>query len=169
MSENVRSRMCAHAPSEDSDQPAHARSLIRIFTGHILDSQRCKVFLSMRATKILIAVWQSLRCPHEGAFHPCLCEMHPVKIQISLRIRAVWLESSLGTFWTAKDAKFLRHAGNKNSDCSLTESSLSVWRSFSSLLVWNAPSEDSDQPAHSRNLIRIFTGHILDSQGCKVS
>ena len=31
------------------------------------------------------------------------------------------------------------------------------------------PSEDSDQPAISRSLIRIFTGHILDSQGCKVS
>ena len=32
-----------------------------------------------------------------------------------------------------------------------------------------APSEDSDQPVHSRSLIRIFTGHILDREGCKVS
>ena len=32
-----------------------------------------------------------------------------------------------------------------------------------------APSEDSDQPAHSRSLTRIFTGRILDSQGRKVS
>ena len=32
-----------------------------------------------------------------------------------------------------------------------------------------APSEDSDQTAHSRSLIRIFTERILDSQGCKVS
>ena len=32
-----------------------------------------------------------------------------------------------------------------------------------------SPSEDSDQPAHSRSLIRIFTGRILDSQDCKVS
>ena len=32
-----------------------------------------------------------------------------------------------------------------------------------------APSEYSDQPHHSRNLIRIFTGRILDSQRCKVS
>ena len=31
------------------------------------------------------------------------------------------------------------------------------------------PSEDSDQPAHSRSLIRIFTGRILDSQVSKVS
>ena len=30
-----------------------------------------------------------------------------------------------------------------------------------------APSEDSDQPAHSRSLIKILTGRILDSQGCK--
>ena len=29
--------------------------------------------------------------------------MRPVKIQISLRIRAVWLESSLGAVWIAKD------------------------------------------------------------------
>ena len=32
-----------------------------------------------------------------------------------------------------------------------------------------AHSEDSDQPAHSRRLIRIFTVRILNSQGCKVS
>ena len=32
-----------------------------------------------------------------------------------------------------------------------------------------AASEDSDQPAHSRSLIRILSGRILDSQGCKVS
>ena len=31
------------------------------------------------------------------------------------------------------------------------------------------PSEDSDQTAHSRSLIRIFTGRILDSQFCKTS
>ena len=33
--------------------------------------------------------------------------MRPAKIQISLRIRAVWSESSLGAFWIAKDAAFL--------------------------------------------------------------
>ena len=30
-------------------------------------------------------------------------------------------------------------------------------------------SEDSNKPAHSHSLIRIYTGHILNSQGCKVS
>ena len=34
------------APSEDSNQPAHSRSLIRIFIGRFLDSQWCKVYLS---------------------------------------------------------------------------------------------------------------------------
>ena len=37
------------------------------------------------------------------------------KIQISLRIHAIWSESSLGTFWIANDAKFL-HADNKEFD-----------------------------------------------------
>ena len=32
-----------------------------------------------------------------------------------------------------------------------------------------APSEDSDQTAHSRSLIRIFTGRNLDSKGRNVS
>ena len=32
-----------------------------------------------------------------------------------------------------------------------------------------APSEDSDQPAHSRSLNRIFTGGIFDGLGCKDS
>ena len=38
--------------------------------------------------------------------------VHPAKIQISLRIRAVWSESSLGALWITKDAKCL-HADNE--------------------------------------------------------
>ena len=41
--------------------------------------------------------------------------MRPVKIQISLRIRAVWSESSLGAFGIAKIAKIF-HANNENTD-----------------------------------------------------
>ena len=41
--------------------------------------------------------------------------MRTVKIQISLRMRVVWLESSLSAFWIAKDAKFLQ-AENEDSD-----------------------------------------------------
>ena len=37
------------------------------------------------------------------------------KIPISLRIRALWSDSSLGAFWKAKDARFL-HVCNEDSD-----------------------------------------------------
>ena len=53
--------------------------------------------------------------------------VRPTKTQISLRIRAVWLESLL-----------------------------SAWRSVASMAIQNAPSEDSDQTAHMRSLIWIF-------------
>ena len=36
-------------------------------------------------------------------------------------------------------------------------------------ILTRAPGDDSDQPAHSRSLIRNFTGRILDSQGCRLS
>ena len=55
--------------------------------------------------------------------------VRPTKTQISLRIRAVW-----------------------------SESSLSAWRNFASLAIQKAPSEDSDQTARMRRLIRIFAG-----------
>ena len=60
-----------------------------------------------------------------------LAHVLPVKIQISLRVRAVWSESSFGAFWIAKDAKFL-HADN----------------------------EDSDQTAQVRRLIWVFFGYM---------
>ena len=41
--------------------------------------------------------------------------VHPAKIKISLSFRAVWSESSLGIFWIAKNAKFLR-ADNEDFD-----------------------------------------------------
>ena len=41
--------------------------------------------------------------------------VRPAKIQISLRIRAGWSESSLGAFWIAKEAKLL-HEDNEDSD-----------------------------------------------------
>ena len=41
--------------------------------------------------------------------------VRPAKIQISLRIRAMWSESSLGAFWIAKSTIFL-YAGNEDSD-----------------------------------------------------
>ena len=41
--------------------------------------------------------------------------VRPAKIQISLCIRTVWLESHVGIFWITKDAMFLQ-ADNENSD-----------------------------------------------------
>ena len=55
----------------------------------------------------------------------------PTKSQISMRICAVWLASSL-----------------------------SAWRNFVSLAIQNAPCEDSDQTARMRSLILIFAGRI---------
>ena len=55
--------------------------------------------------------------------------MRRAQIQISLRIRTVLSESSLGAFWIAKDAKFL-----------------------------DADNEDSDQTARMRRLICVFAG-----------
>ena len=38
------------------------------------------------------------------------------------------------------------------------------------MFLWTCvPSEDSDQPENLCSLIKIFSRHILDSQGCKVS
>ena len=58
--------------------------------------------------------------------------VHPTKTQISLRIRAVWSESSLSAF-----------------------------RKIVSLTIENAPSEDSDQTAQMRRLIWIFAGRTF--------
>ena len=55
--------------------------------------------------------------------------VRPTNTQISLRIRAVWSESS----WSA-------------------------WRNVTALSIQNAPSGDSDQTARRRRLIWIFAG-----------
>ena len=52
--------------------------------------------------------------------------LRPAKIQIRLRIRAVWSESSLGAFWIANDATFL-YAGNEDfDDCADAHADLSL-------------------------------------------
>ena len=52
--------------------------------------------------------------------------VRPVKIQISLRIRAVWSESSLGAFWIAKDEKSSHADNGDRSDCSDAQADLSL-------------------------------------------
>ena len=57
-------------PSEDSDQPVHSCSLIRIFTGHILGSQRCKVFHAENIATMAIdkALFSSKNCRYLSYF-----------------------------------------------------------------------------------------------------
>ena len=62
--------------------------------------------------------------------------VRPARIQISLRIRAVKLESSLGAFWIAKCSKCLL-----------------------------ADNEDSNQTARMHSLIRVFVGRIYHMVG----
>ena len=88
-------------------------------------------------------------------------------------------ESSLSTFTIAKDwiAKYF-HADNEDrlSDClgakaDRTESSLGAFWIVRIAKYLLADNEDSDdQTAWMHGQIRIFTGHIYDSQGldCKV-
>ena len=54
--------------------------------------------------------------------------VRPAKIQIRLRISAVWSESSLGAFWITKDAKFL-HTDNEDTDQTAQMRKL-IWCSF---------------------------------------
>ena len=56
-----------------------------------------------------------MRCNVRNRTFGHVCQ---TKIQISLRIRAVWSDSSLGTFWITNEAKFL-HVDNEDSDQTL--------------------------------------------------
>ena len=58
---NFRKRNFGRAPSEDSDQPAHSRSLIRIFTGAFWIATDTKVFF-MRTMKTLIRLRGCVDC-----------------------------------------------------------------------------------------------------------
>ena len=53
--------------------------------------------------------------------------------------------------------------------CDKDKKDVQMNRIVRKLTFGRVPSEDSDQPAHSRSLIRILAMRILDSQGCKVS
>ena len=57
----------------------------------------------------------------------------------------------------------------KDSKCCLLQLWLALRWAMRNWIFRCAISEDSDQPAHLCSLIRIFSGHILDGQGCKVS
>ena len=58
--------------------------------------------------------------------------VRPEEIQISLRIRVVWSDSSLGTFWIAEDVKFL-HADNIDCD----QTALPLFRNLRKRTFWH--------------------------------
>ena len=78
--------------------------------------------------KIMLRENSDIKISHNGRKRT-IGHLRPAKIQISLRVRAVWSESSPGAFWIAQDAYFL-HADN----------------------------EDSNQTARMRRLIWVFAG-----------
>ena len=117
--------------------------------------------------------------------------MRSVKTLINLSIRAVWSESSLITY-AFYSLRAIQRGINENpcpgepwmdvqadlSLCWLHRSYYKVWRALAQKYIFvhepqsqktylrkRAPRKDSDQPANSHRLIRIFIGNILDSQG----
>ena len=149
------------APSEDSDQPVHYRSLIRIFTVRAFDSQKCKV--SSREQRRL---WSD--CAHAQA-DLSLRWAHMVGVRFQmLRIKCFKkkgvrfhqnksytsnIDSYLKTYRNLSrsidrykmKAKSLKISGLKITKPSRTENNLSC-----------ANSVDSDQPAHPRSLITVY-------------
>ena len=94
----------------------HTVIVNQTFTGIILESYFCLRIANVNTTdwtdcKNNLYWRQSTNKPKR----PKAWHVRPAKIQISLHIRAVWSESSLSAFWTAKDAKFL-HANNEDCD-----------------------------------------------------
>ena len=79
--------------------------------------------------------------------------MRPAKIQISLRIRAVWSESSLSTFWEANDVEFL-HADNEDwSDSMDAQANLS--------LRWVHMSEGTFSPVTAHIISKAILNYFL--------
>ena len=89
------------------------------------DAKNRFVFFDFVRKHKLLCIWQHSTNEPQRTFE----NKHQTKIQISLRICAVWSESSLCAFWIGKGAKFL-HVNN----------------------------EDLDQTARMRRLIWVFVG-----------
>ena len=73
----------------------------------------------------------ALHCSHEQYINRNFRKrtfgyMRPANVQFSLRIRAVWSESSLGAFWIVMDAKFLNADKDDWSDCAHAQTDLSL-------------------------------------------
>ena len=95
--------------------------------------------------------------------------MRTANFWINLHIHAVWSESSLGTFWIAKDAKFL-NADNEDSD----QTARLAYLSGMFLILWLMRSAWRFlKPALvncSKAIGKLFLGtkHISKMEGCHV-
>ena len=58
-----------------------------------------------------------------------------------------------------------KRGAHRNKPCMIQQ----LERNFRIYLRTRASNKDSDQPAHSHSLIRIYPERILDSPGCKIS
>ena len=118
----------AGAPSEDSDQPRHLPSLIRVFAVHMKNALVLSYRLS--AQQRLWSDWADAQADlslcwahmplcwfcHEAAQYLALCKQNDMSRSMTSPTK--WSrrsESSLCTQWEAKDPRFL-HADSKDSD-----------------------------------------------------
>ena len=87
MVRNGTKRTFRHAPSEDSDQPAHSRSLIRIFTGRILESEGCKVCSCGKEDSDQTARMRRLICPRLAHISEDTFSLIAVQMSVILTIQ----------------------------------------------------------------------------------
>ena len=89
---------------------------------------------------LCLEAWYLSRCPLKGTSrHAC-----PSKTQISLRIRTVWSESSMGALWVAKDPRFYR------------------WKTKTLIRLWGcADWFQSSLYVHANLYLKLGTGSIL--------
>ena len=156
-----------YQPSKESSHPVHERSMIRINDGQTVANKtpypsscaqrwlriRCADSLADRSfcwSHISRTTTDDFQCAHELAGLGNLCFVARLHFKQSCfddnKRFLQWLNSTQ----LADRHLFLKATHNPQRQIC-------------------ASSDDSDQPARSRSLIRIFTGHILDSQGCKLS
>ena len=117
-----------------------------------------------------------------GTAFPTILHVRLAETQISLRIRAVWSESSQGALLVAKDRKRLQQADNENwLDCADTQANLSFRWAYMYIQSWRnccvpaqcmiyifepaydkacnkacVTSKDSDQPVRLPSMARVL-------------
>ena len=156
------------------DQPAHLPNLIRLFTGCILERQGLKI-----ASCGQLKPWWDCKVPSKKRVPredsgPNVIKLFTCLTQFSINFV---LLINLKLLTIAKSF-LLNLAEHENFSANKYENANYCWH-FSYLLAEKIScsaeeheksfiTSGPDQPAHLPNLIRIFTGHILESQGLKI-